>query len=190
MDKYKSLEELYIDNYKLIYTFFFDHTNHKQIAEDLASVLWSKVAEDPKKFLEMDKRWLQNYLRKVAKNLTIDFFKSEKKYRESVDISKEIIELVPSPEEEYLLKEEFAYLEQAKSVLTESELELVCLRYIAGLSPGDIAADLGLTAGAVRIKQHRILKKLKREITHLMNQSVKGGNTWEDTRKNTAKMKS
>lgn len=169
MEKYKSLEELYMDNYKLIFAFLFDYTNHQQTAEDLASIVWSKVVGNPDKFLDMDKAWLRNYLRKVAKHAAIDYFNGEKKRQERESELKEVLELISSPEDEFLLKEQLAYLEQAKAVLNESELELVCQRFIAELSISDIAVALGITAGAVRVKQHRIFKKLKVEIERLMN---------------------
>ncbi len=47
------------------------------------------------------------------------------------------------------------------AVLPESQQEILRLRIVVGLSAEDTAEALGMTAGSVRVSQHRALAKLR-----------------------------
>ena len=167
MKKYGSMEELYLENYKLVYTYIGDYTEHQPSIEDIASIIWCKVSNDPQKFLDMDEIWLHNYLRVMARTAVSDYFKVEEREHMKIKHVREDFEYGYPVEEEFLLREDLAYLEQAKRVLSKAECDLILLRYEAGLSAREVGEAFGITEGAVRVKQHRILKKLKEEIIRL-----------------------
>ena len=167
MKKYKTLEELYMKNCKLVYTYIRDYTTHQSCVQDIASIIWCKVVEDPQQFLKMDETWLHNYLRVMAKSAVSDYFKIEEKEHVKVEKVREALKYELLEEEDFLLKEELEYLEQAKRILSEAECDLIILRYEAELSAREVGEAFGISEGAVRVKQHRILKKLKKEIIRL-----------------------
>lgn len=167
MKKYKSLEELYLENRKLIYTYIRDYTTHQSSVQDIASIIWCKVVDDPQKFLDMDEIWLHNYLRVMVKTAVSDYFRIEEKEHMKAEKAREILEYELLREEDFLLKEDLEYLEQAKQVLSKADCDLILLRYEAGLSAREVGEAFGISEGAVRVKQHRILKKLKKEIIRL-----------------------
>ncbi len=169
MKKYSTLEEMYLDMYKLIYTYISDFTKDTIAAQNIASIIWGKVAENPSKFLDMEINHLRNYMRKMVKTAVSDYFKIEKK-QESILKSEELLEAEKSVEEECLGKEDMIYLERAKKILNEDELQLLYLRFEAGLSARKVGDAFGISEGAARVKQYRILKKLKDEIIRLQQQ--------------------
>lgn len=63
-------------------------------------------------------------------------------------------------DEDSLHKEQLDYLKQAKSVLSEDELQLIHLRFNAGLSVRATGDAFGIGEGAVKARQYRILKNL------------------------------
>ncbi len=85
MKKYKSLEELYLENYKLLYTYIRDYTKHESSVQDIASIVWCKVVDNPQKYLGMDEIWLHNYLRVMARTAVSDYFKTEEKEHMKVE---------------------------------------------------------------------------------------------------------
>jgi len=167
MKKYKSLEELYFENHKLVFTYIGDYTTHQPSVQDIASIIWCKVADDPQKFLNMDEIWLRNYLRVMVRTAVSDYFKIEEKERMKAKKVREVLERGMLEEEDFLLKEELKYLEQAKQVLLKEDCDLILLRFEAGLSAREVGEAFGISEGAVRVRQHRILKKLKKEIIRL-----------------------
>lgn len=167
MKKYKSLEKLYLENYKLLYTYIRDYTKDQASVQDIASIVWCKVVDNPQKYLGMDEIWLHNYLRVMARTAVSNYFKTEEKEHMKVEKAREVLEYGLLEEEDFLLKEDLMYLEQAKQVLSKADCDLILLRYEAGLSAREVGEAFGISEGAVRVKQHRILKKLKKEIIRL-----------------------
>lgn len=55
-------------------------------------------------------------------------------------------------------------LAQAIETLTTDERHLVGLRYFMGLNSNEVGDHLGVSAGAVRVRLHRILVKLRKEL--------------------------
>jgi RNA polymerase sigma-70 factor (ECF subfamily) len=65
------------------------------------------------------------------------------------------------PEETVMRRADAAYARSLLEYLTPEQRELLLLRVAAGLSAEDTAAALGMTAGAVRVAQHRALARLR-----------------------------
>lgn len=65
------------------------------------------------------------------------------------------------PEDRALAADEAARARQLLDRLPEPARELLLLRVIAGLSAEETGAALGMTAGAVRVAQHRALARLR-----------------------------
>lgn len=66
------------------------------------------------------------------------------------------------PEEIAVLGDTAARLERLMDGLTEQQREILTLRVAVGMSAEETARSLGMTAGAVRVAQHRALAKLRK----------------------------
>lgn len=166
MEKYSTLEELYWNTYKLVYTYISDFTKDTIAAQDIASIIWGKVSEKPPKFLDLEIVHLRNYLRVMVRTTVSDYFRIEKRQDEIVK-AENMLEAEKSVEEECIRREDLICLEKAKKILDEDEIQLIYLRFETGLSAREVGDAFGISEGAVRVKQHRILKKLKNEIIRL-----------------------
>lgn len=65
------------------------------------------------------------------------------------------------PETAVLRMETSQYVAQLLTQLPDAQAEIVRLRVAAGLSADETAAVVGMTAGAVRVAQHRALSRLR-----------------------------
>ena len=66
------------------------------------------------------------------------------------------------PEQRVVANSTAAVIEGMLSTLPETQQEILRLRVVVGLSAEETAEALGMTAGAVRVSQHRALAKLRR----------------------------
>ena len=57
-------------------------------------------------------------------------------------------------------------IDEMLSTLPETQQEIIRLRVVVGLSAEETAEALGMTAGAVRVSQHRALAKLRDLLSH------------------------
>ena len=57
-----------------------------------------------------------------------------------------------------------AAIDELLSLLSDQQQEILRLRVVAGLSADETADALGMTAGAVRVAQHRALTKLRNRL--------------------------
>ena len=78
-----------------------------------------------------------------------------------VDVLPESVDTAAGPEEALLAADEAARARALLDRLPEAQRELLTLRVMAGLSAEDTGAALGMSAGAVRVAQHRALAKLR-----------------------------
>lgn len=65
------------------------------------------------------------------------------------------------PEQYVVANSTAALIEEMLSTLPETQQEILRLRVVVGLSAEDTAEALGMSAGAVRVSQHRALAKLR-----------------------------
>jgi RNA polymerase sigma-70 factor (ECF subfamily) len=70
-------------------------------------------------------------------------------------------DVTPGPEEHALLAAEAAATRRLLAKLPDNLRELIVLRVAVGLSAEETGLALGMTAGAVRVAQHRALVKLR-----------------------------
>ncbi len=71
------------------------------------------------------------------------------------------IEANEKPDENLVREETSKKVWEALSLLKEEEKQIVILRYFEELSFTEISKVLGIREGALRVKIHRVLKKMK-----------------------------
>ena len=65
------------------------------------------------------------------------------------------------PEQYVVAHSTAVIIDELLSTLPETQQEIIRLRVVVGLSAEETAEALGMTAGAVRVSQHRALAKLR-----------------------------
>lgn len=171
---YKSFEALYLDVHGLLYAFAFDYVTSKAAAEDITSMVWAKIAENPAYYLDMDKDFIKNYMRKMVKHIALNCQKQEQRrqYREE-KVLYAYPEMLAS-KEQAVLRSDLRYLDKARQVLTMEEKAILVWIFEKDMSAKAVAEILNISEGAVRVRQHRILGKLKQEITRLKKEDEEG----------------
>jgi len=142
---------------KRIYRFVYYQIQDHETAQDIAQTTFIKIWKAISTF-SFDKGSFESFLFKVAKNLTIDQCRKKK------NISFEVTGDLASKEdiEENIAKdEEKEIVHLAISKLDKTDKQIVILRYFEELPTADIAEIVGIKDGALRVRIHRILKKLK-----------------------------
>lgn len=169
---YKNLEELYYDNYKLVYIIAGDYVANGDDRNEASSSVWAKIAAHPEKYLAMDEYRLKNYMRVMIKNICMDRFREAKKEAEDLRQTYRdgIAPLYADFGDQSCDRREMEYLSRAAAVLTIDEKQLIWLRFKEGLNAKEIGRLLEISDGNVRVRQKRILDKLRKEILRLMKE--------------------
>jgi RNA polymerase sigma-70 factor (ECF subfamily) len=143
-------------------------------AEDLTQDIFLKIFKSLDTF---DRRAnFQTWLISISRNLCIDFYRSSKKERRTIDrdvnaddLSPVSVELGPLATLEQ--QDMAALLRQALSGLPSSLRTAVLLRDLQELSYQEIADRLGLPEGTVKSRINRGRKELARQVTKLRHQA-------------------
>ena len=128
--------------------------------EDLASEVWMNVAAGLGRF-EGDEAAFRCWLFSIARRRLIDFRRREKRRRTMLN------SLEPTgasdgvdPAAQALMASESEAALAHIATLPPDQAEVVLLRVVAGLDVAEVATIVGKKDGAVRVLQHRALKRL------------------------------
>ena len=132
--------------------------------EDLASEVWMNVAAGLGRF-EGDEAAFRCWLFSIARRRLIDFRRREQRRRTMLN------SLEPAgasdgvdPAAQALMASESEAVLAHIATLPPDQAEVVLLRVVAGLDVAEVATIVGKKAGAVRVLQHRALKRLSRRL--------------------------
>jgi RNA polymerase sigma-70 factor (ECF subfamily) len=104
------------------------------------------------------------YLYRIARNAVAEFYRKAKK-TSSVSVDNVVLtdeKQTSNPKQMLSTTQEHQALYEALGELREDYRQVLILRFINGLSPGEIAEAMGKSEGAVRVLQHRALKALRK----------------------------
>ena len=119
--------------------------------------LWEKAAA-----YDGERAGLATWLTAVCRNAAYDRLRAlERQTRHGGELSPQIPDPAPGPEEEVLLRERAKELERALNTLKQSDRRLFYRKYYYLQSTARIAAELGTTQRAVEGRLYRIRKKLQ-----------------------------
>jgi RNA polymerase sigma-70 factor (ECF subfamily) len=158
-----ALEELYLIHFDRIYSYLHMTVGNRHDAEDLTTQTFLKMLESIGKF-----RWqaapFSAWLFRIAHNLSMDHFRSRRRWQPE--------EEVPEP---HGSEEPSAELEAMQSIGRQSMLELIetlspeqqqvlTLKFVFNFPNADVAKILDKTEGAIKSLQHRALASLQKQI--------------------------
>ncbi len=152
--------DLYQLYYDRIYRFIYYLTYDSELACDLTQNTFIKMWKSLPRF-NIEQGTIQAYLFTIARNLVTDFRRRKREY--TLDLAMDIphnedmVEKVSTGENSRILRE-------ALQTLPELERQLLILRYFEDLAMADIAKVVEKEESAVRVRIHRILKKLRKKM--------------------------
>jgi RNA polymerase sigma-70 factor (ECF subfamily) len=128
-------------------------------AEDITQQLFSKLTFALSRY-EPRSVPFSAWILRVARNLAVDHIRALRA------IPCEEVRPVDSVADDYSFERSRA-LQDALDALPRDQRQVLILRHVAGLSPGEIARSLGKTEGSIHGLHHRGRRTLQRELSEL-----------------------
>ena len=146
----------YADN---VYGYVCSIVRDEHEAEDVTQMIFAKLLKALARY-EPRSVPFSAWILRVAHNASIDHVRARRMVP---------CEEVRSPETETeeIGRERLADLREALETLPAEQREVIVLRFIAGLSPGEIAKRLDRSEDAIHGLQHRARRTLRRELSRL-----------------------
>jgi len=145
--------------YKRIYRYCRYNTRDQIIAQDLCQETFLRAWRSISGFSHNKGGSFQAYLFKIAHNLIVDL--SRKKKEVSINFYEDTLETDQNLDENIQRQEDIKKIRSALSKLEQKERQIVVLRYFEEMTSAEVARILKIHEGALRVRTHRILKKLK-----------------------------
>lgn len=145
--------------FEKIFKFCKFNLNDSSDAQDVCQETFVKAWKNIKKFDAERPNWsLQAFLFKIARNLIIDRSRRKKDLK-----IKEYLGLETHEDfyENIQKKENVSIVRQALAKLDEVERQIIILRFFEEMDTKEIANILGMKDGALRVRLHRTIEKLK-----------------------------
>jgi len=155
---FSRLYHQYIDS---IYRFVLLKIGNKQLAEDITSQVFLQAWKHIRRY-RITRVPFSGWLYRIARNQIIDFYRS---YRPRLSLDETKLDIwINNPVTEFDEKAELRQIYVALKKLSEIQQSVVIMKFIEGLSNKEIAQALRKSEGAVKLIQHRAIKKLKEEL--------------------------
>lgn len=158
-EQQEKLVGLFEDHYDRIARYIYTRIGDKTEAEDLASEVFLKALESLKTYQDRGLP-MQAWLYKIAHNLVVDHLRKVTKFKVFPIEEQEI----PDESDPVSTAETGIEMERVKTAmqqLTESQREVLQLRFFSGLSSQEVSQILDKSDGAVREMQSAALARLR-----------------------------
>ena len=160
-EAFSSLYDLYVDR---IYKFVYYRTHHKETAEDIVSVVFTKAFGKLASFDRNAK--FSTWLFRIARNTVIDHYRTAKS---TGDIDEAFnVNDGTNISREYELKEKIEQVKKYLESLPEDLRDLVIMRLWDGLSYQEIAEITGKKEANLRVSFSRVLAKMQKELVIIL----------------------
>ena len=155
------LGELYDRHHRGVFRFLMARVNDQQLAEDLTGDVFIRMLDHLSNY-ENRRVPFTSWLYRVSRNLLIDHYRKEGKYKltplgQSEGVSKDQPTLLSHVEEKLTIEQVRLVL----SRLDEDQSEVIVVRFLVGLSLKEVALSLDKSVAAVKALQHRGLIHLR-----------------------------
>lgn len=146
----------YIGQREALLRFFTRHTRNPDIAQDLLQETWLRVAQGSGAVVDNPR----SYLFQIASNLTVDYFRSEKRRRlrtEEIDALLSIPDEVPGPEAVAIGRSELTLITGALGDMPGRRRSILLMSRVEGLTHRAIAGHFGISTRTVEFEIVRAL---------------------------------
>jgi RNA polymerase sigma-70 factor (ECF subfamily) len=149
---------------KAVYSYLRFHLPSADIAEDVTADTFLKVFRAADRFDET-RGQPRTWIFRIAQNTLRDHQRRTRVRRHvSLTSMRDLAAEAPSPEERLLWEEQVARLLTAVTGLSESDRQIISLRYGSGLDSTAVAEVLGIKESAARTRLWRALARLRTEL--------------------------
>lgn len=161
-----AFEKIYDAYHHDLYRFIFYMVKDQQTTEDLVQEVYIRVLNsyDTFKGKSSQKTWLFS----IARHVTIDYFRSQKRRRKRVldyfdwtSKGQDLKDDLPLPEDFVLKDEELNEIYHHLDECTEDQRSVLILRFIHEFTIKETAEALNFSISKVKTTQHRALKRLR-----------------------------
>lgn len=170
MEKHRpALEELYDRYVKLVYSFALKSTNEQHLSRVIVQAVFTRLWTTEAGF-DAEKGQFINWLIMIARNITIDHLRKQKRERTFTPIEPGQWEQIPdhgrnNPHEVVSRKMIREQIQKAYQFLTQSQVELIHSLYWEGYSLSEIARMRDEPIGTIKSRLHQTLKILRNHLT-------------------------
>jgi len=138
-----------------IYNFLNQMVKDREISEDLTQNVFYKIIKYKQTY---NGQKFAPWIFKIARNIFLDYYQEQKK-TQSLELSEQNLAII---DENSLDKEEDKiHLERLINTLSNEDKELLIMNRIHGIKYNEISEIVGSNPGAVRVRVHRIINKLR-----------------------------
>jgi RNA polymerase sigma-70 factor (ECF subfamily) len=144
-------------------------TQEAREAEDLASEVWLDVAAALERF-QGDEASFRRWFFTIARRRLLDWRRRRDRRRTDLVPPSALVGLEGPQDPERDALEAISTREALARIaaLPPDEAEVIALRVLAGLDANDVSAITGRSPGAVRVMQHRALKRLADVLSRML----------------------
>ena len=165
---FKAFSHIVSDYRQMVFTIVFKIVNNREDAEDITQEIFLKAFKSLNLFKEESE--FSTWLYRIAYNTTLSEVRKRKIVFSSFDddFSRLKDEEINENIEDLATEERIFYLEQALKTLPTEDALLITMFYLDDLSIEEISRISNFSQANVKVKLHRIRKKLATEINKLM----------------------
>jgi RNA polymerase sigma-70 factor (ECF subfamily) len=165
---FRAFSHIVSEYQKMIFTIVFKIIDNREDAEDITQEIFIKVFKSLDSFKE--ESGFSTWLYRIAYNTTLSEIRKRKIVFASFDndFSNLEDEEINENIENFATEERILYLEQALKTLPAEDALLITMFYLDNQSIDEISRISDLSQANVKVKLHRIRKKLAMEINKLM----------------------
>ncbi|MEI7597576.1 MAG: sigma-70 family RNA polymerase sigma factor [Bacteroidota bacterium] len=162
----KQFEPLYNKYFEPVFRFAFQRLSDEETAYDITSQVFIKAMTRIQQYKHQGFAF-SSWLYRIALNEITDFYRANKNAR-NINISDGILNVIVD-DADLSKEEQYQFIENAISKLSETDFLLIEMRFFENRSYKEIGEILKLTDVNAKIKTYRILDKIKLSIPkHLM----------------------
>ena len=156
----QALAEIYDRYSESIYRYLYRYLGEAAQAEDLTSEVFVKLLE-VLGTRRAPRKQLQGWLYRVAHNLAMDWFRRQSK-GSTMALDEELVADSDLPAAAVEKRQDQQQLRLAIGQLTSAQQQVILLRFGEGFKVAEVAELMGKSPGAVKILQHRAIKRLRK----------------------------
>ncbi|MFC1892861.1 RNA polymerase sigma factor [Chloroflexota bacterium] len=155
-DAFGRLYDMYVDR---AYRHVYYRVGTAEDTEDLTQQVFLRAWQAIGRYKKTSSPFLA-WLMKISHNLVIDFYRSKK---DKAYLDFEIVASDSHSSPERVAETEFDQQQVRRAILRlpADQQQVVLMSFIEGFSYAEIASTLGKSEGAIRVIQHRALKKMR-----------------------------
>lgn len=151
-----AFEELVRATHRRVYTLAYRLVGDRQEAEDVAQDAYLRIFRGLPGFRE--EASFETWVHRIVANSAMSNLRKRGRFG---DVLREEQQDIPVPDRSQELTVEREDLGRALAMLPENQRVVVLLKDVYGLSSREIAQELGLEQGAVKVRVHRARRRLR-----------------------------